>query len=155
MKLDITSRVITSLASLLFFIMFVYSGINKCRFFSRKVKTLSKKLSKNTPRASLVGFSKLAMSLVIILEIFGSIYLISYICFLRPKYISIVGKDKKRETITNILKIVAITILALFVIFLILATAIYHPPTDNKLIPFLSNLTTLGGILFIMGTVLL
>jgi len=36
----------------------------------------------------------------------------------------------------------------LFLAFLIVVTFLYHPPTD-KLIPFLSNMTTFGGLLYI------
>ena len=35
-----------------------------------------------------------------------------------------------------------------FLAFVIVVTFLYHPPTD-KMIPFLSNMTTFGGLLYI------
>lgn len=65
---------------------------------------------------------------VIILEIFGSFLMIIY--FMNNKII-----NKEIIKLINLL-------------FLIVVTILYHPPTD-KMILFLSNLTTFSGLLYI------
>ena len=40
----------------------------------------------------------------------------------------------------------------LYLLFLIVVTLLYHPPTD-KMIPFLSNVTTFGGMLLIYNSI--
>lgn len=73
----------------------------------------------------------LGMIGVIILEIIGSLLMIMY--FINNK---IVNK--------HIIQLVNL----LFLAFVIIVTFLYHPPTD-KMIPFLSNMTTFGGLLYI------
>lgn len=122
-------RNIIILASILFFVMFVYSGYDKIVYFNSKITSLNNKLSKyNLPNSIL----KFGMILVILLETLGPI-----IILLRM----ILGKNSP-----NILKILSNVTFVCYILFLIVVTLIYHPPND-KIIPFLSNCTTLGGII--------
>jgi hypothetical protein len=109
--------------------MFVYSGYDKIVYFNSKITSLNNKLSKyNLPNSIL----KFGMILVILLETLGPI-----IILLRM----ILGKNSP-----NILKIFSNVTFVCYILFLIVVTLIYHPPND-KIIPFLSNCTTLGGII--------
>lgn len=109
----------------MFFTMFVYSGLSKMKNFQKKVSVLESK-TKLPHFINMVG-----MLAVMILEVFGSIIVILY--FFKNKNIS--------STLTK-------HIIHLFIAFLIVVTLLYHPPWDKK-IPFLSNLTTLSGLLII------
>lgn len=114
-----------SIAIVLFFVMFIYSGINKVSGFNKKVKILQKK----TALPHIINV--LGMIGVILLEIFGSLIMICHF------------------TMKNLIHIQYIKYVnLLFLAFLIVVTFLYHPPTD-KLIPFLSNMTTFGGLLYI------
>jgi len=110
---------------LLFFLMFLYSGFNKIFNFNKKVINLE--LKTNLP----YSINVFGLILVILLEIIGSLIIILY--FFDKNLI-----DKYIVKFVNIL----------FLLFLIVVTFLYHPPTD-KLIPFLSNLTTFSGLLYI------
>ena len=123
-----------SVAVVLFFVMFVYSGINKIQNFDKKVDTLEKKIRVSD------NLAKLGMALVILLEIVGSFYLVLYFTYLM---------DKKNE----VYKKAAITTLVLFLLFMVVVTLLYHPPTQQK-IPFLSNVTTFAGFLLMLGVAL-
>ena len=114
-----------SLAIILFFIMFIYSGFNKINGFNKKVSILQGKT--HLP----FFINVLGMIGVILLEIFGSLVMILY-------FIDNYMINKYLVKTTNIL----------FLAFLIVVTFLYHPPTD-KLIPFLSNMTTFAGLLYI------
>ena len=114
-----------SLAIILFFIMFIYSGFNKINGFYKKVSILQAKT--HLP----FFINVLGMIGVILLEIFGSLVMILY-------FIDNYMINKYLVKTTNIL----------FLAFLIIVTFLYHPPTD-KLIPFLSNMTTFAGLLYI------
>lgn len=116
-------------AVVLMFIMFIYSGIDKILHFKSKVQTLDKKFNSKIP----VLLSNIAMILVILLEIVGSIIVI-----LRVAYIDNPELSKILLPLCNI-------VLILFLVFLFIVTLIYHPP-DKTMIPFLSNCTTFGGI---------
>ena len=118
---------LTTVAIIFFFIMFIYSGINKITNFNKKVVTLLTK----TGLPYIINV--LGMISVILLEIIGSIIMILY--FMIDNLISI-----------HFVKVINI----LFLLFLIVVTFLYHPPTD-KLIPFLSNMTTFGGLLYIFA----
>jgi hypothetical protein len=109
--------------------MFIYSGIDKIINFNSKVQTLDTKLGKKFPAWLL----KLSMILIILLEIFGSIIIIFRIIYINNKEIS------------NILLPLSNIVLILFLLFLVIVTAMYHPP-NKGIIPFLSNCTTFGGI---------
>ena len=118
------------LASLIFYIMFIYSGYDKIIHFSNKIKGLDNKLSQYIKLDEFI--LDFGMTLVILLEIFGPIIILARM---------ILGKDAP-----NILKILSIFTFICFILFLIVVTLIYHPPND-KIIPFLSNCTTLSGII--------
>ena len=111
-------------AVILFYIMFIYSGFNKILKFNQKVSTLMSKT--NLPYM----INMLGIIGVILLEIFGSLIIILY--YFDNKYI-----NKKLFKFVKLL----------FLLFLIVVTFLYHPPTD-KIIPFLSNLTTFGALLY-------
>jgi len=113
------------LSVILFFVMFIYSGIDKIFNFSKKVGVLSAKTG-----LPLV-ISQLGMLGVIILELIGSALMILY--FFKCKYVDY-----------NLIKIIN----NLFLLFLIVVTFLYHPPWKTP-IPFLSNLTTFAGLLLL------
>ena len=115
---------IPKVAVLLFFIMFIYSGIMKILGFSKKTKHLKTITHLPSP------INELGMIGVILLEIIGSLIILYYFW----------GGNIPQE-------IVKYTI-GIFLLFLIVVTFLYHPPTD-KIIPFLSNVTTFGGLLLI------
>tara|TARA_Y100001958_G_scaffold153137_1_gene140216 strand:- start:1256 stop:1585 length:330 start_codon:yes stop_codon:yes gene_type:complete len=105
--------------------MFIYSGFSKMNNFHKKVDTLQGK-------TKLPHFiNVLGMMGVMILEVVGSIIMILH--FFRNNIVP-----------TSLIK----TTSKLFILFLIVVTWLYHPPWDKK-IPFLSNLTTLSGLLII------
>jgi len=113
------------LSVILFFVMFIYSGIDKIFNFSKKANVLSAKTG-----LPLV-ISQLGMLGVIILELIGSALMILY--FFKCKYVDY-----------NLIKIIN----NLFLLFLIVVTFLYHPPWKTP-IPFLSNLTTFAGLLLL------
>jgi hypothetical protein len=124
------SLTIPKVAVLLFFVMFVYSGVMKISGFAKKTKGLSKKTGLPYP------INELGMLGVILLEVLGSLIIIAY--FWGQK--DIFGIRLEKEYMQYLLQI--------YLLFLIVVTFLYHPPTD-KLIPFLSNVTTFGGLLLI------
>ena len=109
--------------------MFIYSGINKIFKFKNKVKVLEKK----TKLPNIINV--MGMISVILLEIIGSMIIILY--FINNKIIN--------KNITKFINFI-------FLIFLFVVTLLYHPPTD-KIIPFLSNVTTFGGLLYIYSDI--
>jgi len=110
--------------------MFIYSGYDKIIHFNDKIKSLDSKISKYIKLPEIL--LKFGMILVIILEIIGPIIILSRM---------ILGKNTP-----NVLKILSNITFVCYILFLIVVTLIYHPPND-KIIPFLSNCTTLGGII--------
>ena len=119
---------IRKIAIICFFIMFIYSGINKIPNFVKNTNGLSKKTGFPYP------INELGIIGVILLEIIGSLLIIYYFLY--------GGID--RDIIRNIC--------LLFLLFLIVVTPLYHPPTKN-IIPFLSNVTTFGGLLLIFDLI--
>ena len=119
---------IHKLAILLFFIMFIYSGFNKIVRFNKKVNNLSKKtgLPYLVNQFGVIG--------VILLELIGS-FIILYYFF---------GGNINKKLVKKVCE--------LYLLFLIVVTLLYHPPTD-KIIPFLSNVTTFGGMLLIYNSI--
>ena len=109
----------------LFFIMFVYSGVMKVINFDKKVDILGKKtlLPKILNILGMIG--------VILLEIIGSIVLVFDTLY-------------ENTVSEQIIKFIYI----LYFIFLVVVTFLYHPP-NSHMIPFLSNVTTFGGLLYI------
>ena len=128
--MDIT---IPKIGILFFFIMFIYSGIGKILDFQNKCKGLAKKTNLPYP------INELGMIGVIILEIIGSLIILSYFWFPEKtlKYI-------KKEYIKYICQ--------LFIAFMIVVTPLYHPP-NKQIIAFLSNVTTTGGFLLIYNMI--
>jgi hypothetical protein len=118
--------------TIVFFIMFFYSGVDKIINFNDKVDTLYKKLD------SKIGLSllKLAMICVILLEIVGPIIILLRIIL-----------AKKSPAIVNLLSNITF---ALLILFILIVTLLYHPFSFSKPIPFLSNCTTLAGIVFLL-----
>ena len=119
---------IQKIAIILFFIMFVYSGFMKIMNFSKKTSLLSTKTNLPFP------INELGMIGVILLEIVGSLFIVYYFLY--------GGLDK--EMVQKICQS--------FIVFLIVVTYMYHPPWD-KMIPFLSNVTTTGGLLLIYNLI--
>ena len=115
---------IKNVGIVLFFIMFIYSGYSKILHFDKKTQTLGAK----TGLPHIINV--IGMISVIVLEIIGSLLIIHYFLY---------GQLSK-ELIKNILKV--------YLAFMVVVTFLYHPPTD-KLIPFLSNVTTLGGFVLV------
>lgn len=116
------------LAVILFFIMFIYSGFNKIVNFKKKVINLGKKTGLPKP------VNDLGMIGVILLELIGSFMIIYYFF----------GGDIDKKLVKKVCE--------LYLLFLIVVTFLYHPPTD-KMIPFLSNVTTFGGMLLIYDSI--
>jgi len=128
-------ELIQKIAIVLFFIMFIYSGLNKIINFKKKINGLDKKIYEFLSFKLSNIFLYLGMIIVILLEIIGSLIIVYY--FLGGKYFS----KKYIEYL-----------LIIYLLFLIIVTILYHPPTD-KIIPFLSNMTTFGGLLLIYNIV--
>ncbi len=116
------------IAIILFFIMFIYSGFNKIVSFQKKTNTLSKKTGLPYP------INELGMVGVILLELIGSFIIIYYFF----------DGDIDKKIVKKVCE--------LYLLFLIVVTLLYHPPTD-KMIPFLSNVTTFGGMLLIYNSI--
>ena len=123
---------IQKIAILLFFIMFIYSGINKIPKFSKLVSGLAKKTHLPSP------INELGMIGVIILEVIGALVVVYYFWFGEFKFNNI--KLISKETVKYIIQV--------FILFMIVVTPLYHPP-NKALIPFLANVTTTGGFLLI------
>ena len=119
---------IQKIAIVLFFIMFIYSGFNKILNFKNKVITLKKKTNLIYP------INELGMIGVILLEIVGSLLILYYFF----------GGKINKEIIKKICYI--------YFAFLIVVTFLYYPP-NKKIIPFLSNVTTFGGLLLIYNLI--
>ena len=120
--------IVLKLSIILFFIMFIYSGIDKILSFDKQVEKLEKKTK--LP----IAINQLGMIGVIILEIIGSLLIIDYFLF------------------RNTPKLLAKYVLYIFLLFMIVVTIMYHPPTSfkmRKITPFLSNITTFAGFLLI------
>ena len=107
-------------------IMFIYSGFTKIFNFNKKVNILQKKTS--LP----YSLNVIGMILVIILEIVGSVLLL------------VDGFNKNTYVSKDIINMIYIQ----FMVFLVVVTMLYHPP-GTSMIPFLSNLTTLGAFAYI------
>ena len=119
------------IAVILFYVMFIYSGYNKIFSFNKKVDTLQKK-------TGLPYFiNAVGMISVIVLEIIGSIIMITH--YIKGDIIPL-----------KIVKFINI----IYLLFLVVVTLLYHPPSRKKLIPFLSNLTTFSGLLYMLGDIL-
>ena len=105
--------------------MFVYSGFMKIFNFDKKVNVLGVKTK--LPKI----FNIIGMIGVIILEIIGSIILV----------INALNENLIHKKIVE-------GIYILYLLFLVVVTFLYHPPSSH-MIPFLSNLTTFGAMMYI------
>lgn len=92
---------------------------------------LDQKLNYNLPLVLL----NIGMICVILLEIIGPIIITS----------RIILSSKSPDKLILLSNITFI----LFILFLIVVTLIYHPFSTEKAIPFLSNCTTLSGLIFL------
>ena len=124
-----------SFAILVISVMFFWSGVNKILHFDKKVETLVKK----------TGWPKtlcdLGMVGVILLETIGFIVLLEY--FLNMPVLTKILNIFIPTT--QLVQLILITV----ILFIILVTLIYHPLDVNRPIPFLTNLTILGGFIYI------
>ena len=116
------------IAVVLFFIMFIYSGISKICLFEQKVDKL-----KNKTKLPLI-INQMGMIGVILLEIIGSLIILMYTLNIYKFNIKLIK-----------------LIYLLYLAFLVVVTLLYHPPTMKIKIPFLSNLTTFGGLLYLFA----
>lgn len=119
---------IPKIAVILYFIMYVYSGIMKIVKYNQKVETLTKKTGLPYP------INDLGMIGVILLEIFGSLIVVYHFWG---------GKINKK---------IVEYVLYSFMLFIIVVTPLYHPLT-KKIIPFLANITTFSGLLLIYNVI--
>lgn len=124
------SKNVKKVAVVLYYLMFIYSGFSKILNFNKKVEILGKK----TYLPYIINV--IGMIGVIILEIAGSLILIL---------------DK--TNLVNIYKNIISFIYILFLLFLIVVTALYHPPNRKKIIPFLSNITHFSGLLYLFADI--
>lgn len=115
--------------SAVFFAMFVYSGFDKISSFNKKVEGLKQKINFPLPLLNL------GMFLVILLEIFAPIIITAKIFMgnSSPKFLNLLSD----------------IMFYIMILFLIVVTLLYHPPDTKKMIPFLSNCTTLAGTVFL------
>lgn len=127
-----STNIILILALLLFFSQFLYSGFNKIDNFSKKVDVLEKKTNLNK------GINQFGMICVILLEIIGSLIILSY-------FIS--------KASNTLYKNITLITLIIFCLFLIVVTILYHPP-GKKIIPFMSNVSILGAFLLLIYIVI-
>jgi uncharacterized membrane protein YphA (DoxX/SURF4 family) len=125
---------IVCLSSILINLLFLLSGFNKIQNFSSVCKGFISKTN-----ASLF-FAQIIIALVIILEIIAPLIISFYFCNFKAH-----SKNNFLKTTTKI------SIVAL-ILFTILATYLYHfPPTGKSYYSFMSNLSTIGGLLLLFG----
>jgi uncharacterized membrane protein YphA (DoxX/SURF4 family) len=127
---------ITIAASLLL-IMFVLSGINKVSSYESTVENLNKKLLEIIPKTSLdlKTISNIGIIIVTLLEIVAPIIIVYYIFSKNEDY-----KQYAKYATWGL------------IIFTIVVTIMYHPPTFfsyYKSIPFLANMSLLGGLILL------
>lgn len=136
-----TYKIFFVVSLLLFFCMFVYSGINKIIRFDKKSSMLNKKLSGLKQRSSI---SDIGISLVVVLEIFVSLFIVAYLI-----YRSFISESEKQKMRHKFILISILAMLGVYSLFMVVVTLLYHMPSKKAMIPFLSNMTTLGGFLFL------
>lgn len=123
-------------AVILNLLQFIYSGFTKIPKFNTKVETLQKKTGNLLQGSFGTLLAKAGMVGVILLEIVGSFILIYGVYLLRT--------DPGLINSPMFKKLVILTLI-LFMAFIVVVTIIYHPPGEKKMIPFMSNVSTLGG----------
>ena len=107
--------------------IFVFSGINKILNFNSNVDSLSKKFNyiKNIPH--------IIFTIIIIIAI---IIVIGAPIIILCNNFNYIGNDIARYAVVSLL------------IFTVIATLLYHLPTDDgQMIHFLKNLSLIGGLL--------
>lgn len=113
--------------------MFVISGINKVLNFNGAAESLKQKIQYGLSDS----LYKLAIVIVILLEIIAPILIINYA----------INNTYKKEAYYSALSLI---------IFTILATIIYHFPdftNYKKSLPFWANMSLLGGLLLLAKTI--
>ena len=131
---DLVINIFFSLFVTLYIALFIHSGVNKIKNFSSGQKSLQKKL--DIPS----GLAKFGFASVIFLEVILSLAVIAF--FLTVPFLKETGKIS--EKVANDLTYVAITIVCLFIIFMVAVTILYHPPKDG-VGTFLTKLSFIGG----------
>lgn len=120
--------------SFLIVIMFFLSGLNKIVTFDSAVESLKNKLNLNLDN----NLYSLAIIIVILIELVAPLIIFYY--FNTKK----IDKKYAHWAVSSLVG------------FTLLATIIYHPPNFSnymKSIPFLSNITTIGGLLLLAKTI--
>ena len=131
---DLVVNIFFCLFVILYLALFIYSGVNKIKNFSAGSKGLQKKLGVSS------GLAKFGFGSVIFLELVLSIVVILF--FLTVPFLKESGKIS--EKVANDLTYVAISIVCLFIIFMVAVTILYHPPKDG-MSTFLTKLSFIGG----------
>ncbi len=131
-------QTITIAASLLL-VMFLLSGINKVSSYESTVENLNKKLLEFIPKMNLDVkiISNIGIIIVTLLEIIAPIIIVYYILSKNEEY-----KQYAKYAIWGL------------IIFTIVVTIMYHPPTFfsyYKSIPFLANMSLLGGLILLLN----
>lgn len=108
-------------------IMFFLSGINKMINFYK----ISNEFTTKTPVKIPIQLAYMAIIIAIIIELIAPILI----------NVGLIKKNKR---------LVFYSTLSL-IVFTVLATLLYHfPPTGYQYYPFMSNLTTIGGLMLIL-----
>lgn len=108
-------------------IMFFLSGIDKMINFYK----ISSNFTKKTPVKIPIQLAYVAIIIAIVIELIAPILI----------NVGLIKKNKR---------LVFYSTLSL-IVFTILATLLYHfPPTGYQYYPFMSNLTTIGGLMLIL-----
>lgn len=118
----------------LYQIMFFRSGLDKVRNFGAKVDTLIGKLQDRLGLSLPAFVPNAGMAGVVALETIGSLYLVLYAVYLA------VSDSPPSKTWQNVTR----GVLTLMILFVVVATFLYHA-NDKRVIPLLSNVTTTGG----------
>lgn len=142
MSSSIIDKTLYPISLVLVFSVFIYSGVHKMASFKQNCQGLSSKM--RIKKGSLI--SKLGMSAVIILEVFVTLFILSYL--ISYKFLSPV---QQLNPVHKPLHWVSLALLCLYALFMVIVTFMYHLP--NKKIgatPFLSHLSILGGILMVI-----
>jgi len=123
-------------ASFLLLFMFFISGVNKVKTFNATVKSFSKRVP--------VPFPSFIIFLVIILEVFGPIVIVTH------KFLNHNNKSN------NLFEMISMFSTICLIVFTLLATLLYHPLKINKPymknVPFYSNMSVTGGLILLLLT---
>ena len=118
-------------ASFLLLFMFFISGINKVKTFNATVKSFSKRVP--------VPFPSFIIFLVIILEVFGPIVIVTH------KFLNHNNKSNRMIRMLSVFSTVCL------IVFTILATLLYHYPNNkDNLMRALLNVSIIGGLILLL-----